>query len=67
MAPSSSHTSAGSVSHSTGQTKNGAIASTDTAPAATAASCRRQPARARTRSCSDAIEKSAGMKLAGMG
>ena len=42
-APSISHTSAGSVSHSTGQTKNGAMASTEAAPAANAAVSLRHP------------------------
>ena len=47
--------------HSTGQAKNGAIASTDNAPAAKAAARLRQPRRLRTRAASPAIDHSAGM------
>ena len=59
--PSISHTSAGSVIHSTGQAKNGAMASTETAPAANAAARLRHPRKLRTRSASASIDTSAGM------
>jgi hypothetical protein len=60
-APSISHTSTGSVAHRTGQAKNGAIASTETAPAANAAPRRRHPRKPRTRSASATIDTLAGM------
>ena len=62
-APSISHTSAGSVTHSTGQTKNGAMASTETAPAANAAARLRHPRKPRTRSASALIDSVGGHGL----
>src|SRR6185503_12067907 len=59
--PSISHTSVGSVSHSTGQTKNGAMARTDAAPATKAAIHPRHPRKPRKRSLSALIDTSAGM------
>ena len=60
-APSISHTSAGSVIQSTGQAKNGAMARTDTAPAANAAARLRHPRKFRTRSARALVGASAGM------
>ena len=63
IAPSVSHTRAGSVSHRMGQAKNGASASTDAAPAMTAAARQRHPPRPFTRSASAAIDNMPGMGL----
>ena len=62
-----SHTSFGSVIHSTGQAKNGAMASTDTAPAAAAAARRRHPPRFLTRSLNATMEGTAMAMLALVG